>query len=80
MTTDEGGFVSSALRVCTLLESPACSPDTPEATEMHAGRAALGVRGTEFVVRADGGERGRRARDAALAGRPPALVGCAAQS
>jgi hypothetical protein len=54
-TTHEGVFDSSLAKGTLAVKSGQIVKQTPEAMKVRAPGALLGVRGTEFVVRADGG-------------------------
>lgn len=56
-TTHEGVFDSSLSRGTLAVKSGQIVKQTPEAMKVRTPGALLGVRGTEFVVRADGGGR-----------------------
>ena len=54
-TTHEGAFDSSLSSGTLAVKSGQIVKQTPEAMKIRTPGALLGVRGTEFVVRADGG-------------------------
>jgi len=54
-TTHEGAFESSLANGTLAVKSGQIVKQTPEAMKVRTPGALLGVRGTEFVVRADGG-------------------------
>jgi len=56
-TTHEGVFDSSLAKGTLAVKSGQIVKQTPEAMKVRTPGALLGVRGTEFVVRADGGGR-----------------------
>jgi hypothetical protein len=56
-TTQEGVFDSSLSDGTLVVKSGQIVKQTPEAMKVRTPGALLGVRGTEFVVRADGGGR-----------------------
>jgi hypothetical protein len=56
-TTHEGVFDSSLSSGTLAVKSGQIVKQTPEAMKIRTPGALLGVRGTEFVVRADGGGR-----------------------
>jgi hypothetical protein len=56
-TTHEGVFDSSLANGTLAVRSGQIVKQTPEAMKVRTPGALLGVRGTEFVVRADGGGR-----------------------
>ncbi len=56
-TTHEGAFDSSLSKGTLAVKSGQIVKQTPEAMKVRTPGALLGVRGTEFVVRADGGGR-----------------------
>lgn len=56
-TTHEGVFDSSLSSGTLAVKSGQIVKQTPEAMKVRTPGALLGVRGTEFVVRADGGGR-----------------------
>jgi hypothetical protein len=56
-TTHEGAFESSLEQGTLAVKSGQIVKQTPEAMKVRTPGALLGVRGTEFVVRADGGGR-----------------------
>jgi hypothetical protein len=56
-TTHEGVFDSSLSNGTLAVKSGQIVKQTPEAMKVRTPGALLGVRGTEFVVRADGGGR-----------------------
>ena len=56
-TTHEGVFDSSLSNGTLAVKSGQIVKQTPEAMKIRTPGALLGVRGTEFVVRADGGGR-----------------------
>jgi hypothetical protein len=56
-TTHEGAFESSLEKGTLAVKSGQLVKQSPEAMKVRTPGALLGVRGTEFVVRADGGGR-----------------------
>jgi hypothetical protein len=54
-TTHEGSFESSLEKGTLAVKSGNLVKQSPEAMKVRTPGALLGVRGTEFVVRADGG-------------------------
>lgn len=55
-TTHDGSFDSSLKKGTLAVKSGQIVEQTPEAMRIRTPAALLGVRGTEFVVRADGGK------------------------
>jgi hypothetical protein len=56
-TTHAGAFDASLAAGTLAVKSGQIVKQTPEAMQVRTPGALLGVRGTEFVVRADGGDR-----------------------